>query len=355
MKKSLILFLIGIALMARAADSDIESGLDPTALTQITASQLLQMVANAKIINAGSITNGKGIILRSTIAPNLTANPRQTNWLWNDLSGGLPGTLKQYNGSAWVAAAFGTQSIFSTNIANGAVGQPQLGTNAVDTVNIANNAVTAAKIGAGQVLNTHLGAGVVSNANIADLTITGAKLAYNTLLNTNFIDGTIDGVKLQSGSVTGTQIKTNSITLNEIALSGSTSNQVMQTSGDGTVLQWTTPAFLRSTSVVASVSLPVSMAGTTNAHGLGRKPTMVYTVFQCVVAERGFAIGDEVDARSIWHTVATSDNFTITCDATNVYMNPAGGTSKYQIVCKDDNTTHDLTLADWSIVVHLSY
>ncbi len=350
MKRLLTLLFASLAFILRGADtSDLDPGLDPTGLGTISAAQLLQMVQQATVKNNTAITNGKGIIWRSTIQPDVSANPRMTNWIWIDLSAGYPGILRQYVSGSWMAQPAGT--IYATNIAPGSVNQAALATNAVDTINIINNAVTSAKIAAGAVLNTQLGVGVVSNANIADLTIQSGKIAYNTILATNIADGAITGPKLAAGTITGTQLAnysidntklatnavgrsniiagavgpealTNScVSTNNISITGGTAYQVLQIDMTSSFVGWANPV-IRS-NVVLNVGSNLTSAGVfTVAHGLGVRPTFIRVVLTNAVSEFNWQVGDEVE----WsiHDDGTS-GMNAGSDASNIYIAHTSG------------------------------
>lgn len=85
---------------------------------------------------------------------------------------------------------------------------------------------------------------------------------------------------------------------------------------------------------------------TTQAHGLGVTPTLVYTYMECLTAEQGYSIGDRIfnaldDAgNSNWEAEYDATNVSIMTNATNIIVTnkttPAGPVA--------------ITLADWKIV-----
>ena len=88
----LALTLIALTHAQAALEPDLRKGLDFTYTNVATASMHNQLVDNATVVNTGSITNNKGIVMRSTVRPDVVNNPRMTNWLWLDMSVGSSGS-----------------------------------------------------------------------------------------------------------------------------------------------------------------------------------------------------------------------------------------------------------------------
>lgn len=253
MKNKLIIFgLIAIAGTANSAvEVDLRKGVDLTATNYVSFSLLNQLVDNGTIWNSGSVTNGRGIVMRSTIRPHVTHNPRYTNWLWLDLSLGSPGTLRQYVccGDAdanWQVAALGIGSVTSTNILDYTIQAIDMATNSVPNYALQDNSVDANKIQAQAVVAGKVGPSAVSNLNIAPSTIEGGRIALNTISNANMYDFTLLSNKIAVGgiaafnlapgiinsnsigiqSIAGTNIQNGAITNEQLAASAVSSNKI---------------------------------------------------------------------------------------------------------------------------------
>lgn len=316
--KTLIILFLSILAACAATESDLLTGLDPTTLTSIKASQLLQMINNGTI----GATN-KGGIIRSAFTPDTINNPRYTNFVWIDTSAGLPGSIKSWNGTGWSSASFSAGSITATNLAPGAVTQAALATNAVDTINIVNSAVTSAKIGALQIINSLLGAGAVSNLNIADRTITGAKIATQTIENTNILDGSLSGFKFSAatitsnclaagsinnsilatnavaatniiaGAVNNAALATSSVQATNVNITGGTAGQVLTVDPGASFAKWSTPMVVRTTNFSVGLLTNGVVFATSFTHGLGGLPSMVNIVLTNSVTDLGYVAMDE--------------------------------------------------------------
>lgn len=201
MKKILFSLSLIPCLLNAAVEVDLRKGVDLTATNLVSFSLLNQLVDNGTIWNSGQITNGRGIVMRSTIRPHVTHNPRYTNWLWLDLSVGSPGTLRQYVccGDAdanWQVAALGIGSVTSTNILDYTIQAIDMATNSVPNYALQDNSVDANKIQAQAVIAGKIGPSAVSNLNIAPSTIEGGRIALNTISNANMYDFTIMSNKI---------------------------------------------------------------------------------------------------------------------------------------------------------------
>ncbi len=216
--------LLSVVTGFAATEFDLRKGIDFTGATNVTAAQMNQLVDAGLIAS----TNKGGILRRSGNGggywPDITANPRYTNFLWADLYTS-PATLKTYvpTGDAysnWVSIGA------STVIAGASVGSAQLAANAVQTTNIANNAVTGAKINAGSIDNTHLQNGSVSNANLADLTIASGKLAYGAVLSTNIASGQLFATHFSTASVNSNALATPAVATTNLFDNSVVSNKI---------------------------------------------------------------------------------------------------------------------------------
>lgn len=243
-----IIPLLATALIANAATNefDMVKGIDLTGQTAITASQLNQLVDNAR-----TATN-KGMIFAYPYTPDTTNNTRYTNFIWLDTSF-QPPRLKVWTqmSNRWdelsvTNVTIGSGVITSANIANGTITSEDIadGTissvdlstgiitsnylagDAVRTANIADDQVTAAKVADGAIdssdkiaagilirtdfANDAVGGNVVSNYGIDSL-----KIATNAVHDFNLTNGAVTFSKLADNSVSNNAIINNSITTNK--------------------------------------------------------------------------------------------------------------------------------------------
>lgn len=232
MKKFLVLGSVFISLnLFAAAEPDLRKGLDFTYTNVATASMLNQLVDNGTIWNSGSITNARGIVMRSTIRPDVTNNPRYTNWLWLDMTTATNGvgTLKQYVccGNAdtnWVTATIGNGVIVAANIADYTITESKMATNSVNQYALQANTVSGNKISDNGILPGKLTAFSVTNGNYAPRSITGGDIAVGTLTNGLLVDNTITSNKIASETIIGFNVLNQSLNSNDIAYGG-----IMQT------------------------------------------------------------------------------------------------------------------------------
>lgn len=81
-----------------------------------------------------------------------------------------------------------------------------------------------------------------------------------------------------------------------------------------------------------SAQFTLSQTSWQAAHGLGAVPTGVRAVLVCTTTDL-YAVGREIDVTAFWNTANTSQGFSVTADATNVYAicssNPVGAEGDY--------------------------
>lgn len=90
----------------------------------------------------------------------------------------------------------------------------------------------------------------------------------------------------------------------------------------------------------------------TTAHGLGAKPNLVITYFECIISEFGYSVGDRIQFESSWVGDSTSSSMKSTCvvvDATNVVILTSEIAAPL-ILTKTDHTGANLTPTNWKIV-----
>lgn len=330
MKKLLLLLLLPFSLFG-AASGDFVVGIDLTGQSVITASQLHQLVNN------GTIAFPKGGVIKTNDLPNLTNDPRMTNWLWLD-SSTVPASLKSYvccgnTATNWLSATIAALSVESSHLAPNAVIAGKVAANAINTSNIADNAVTDAKINAGSIVNSKLGLGAVSNANIAVGTITGDRIAPLTITDTNIAAGTITAGKLAGGILT-----------NQIA--GGPASYVLATPSGGGTAQWVNLVKSYSSNGIA---IPTSAATATNAHTLGQIPDIIQMRLVCSSAEYGYNASDEVPLESLLVTATDRPFVTVSADANNWYLTAIGTSAAALRTRTNTFALMDITKANWRI------
>ena len=247
MKKLIPLLALVIPLVGRAATNefDLAPGIDLTAQTNITASQLNQLVAR------GYPTNNKGMIYATNSTPDTTNNARYTNYIWLDYST-QPPTLKVWNASSnvWTAQSItnvtpGDNTVTSAKIVNGAVIAEDIATGAVTTSKIsagnvttdtiADANVTRGKIADGAIDSTKLtngainsaaliGAGVIAGTNLAADAVGSASISNYSIGPLKFETNAVTGFAISNGVVTGAKLATNTVGATNIVLASLTTN-----------------------------------------------------------------------------------------------------------------------------------
>lgn len=86
----------------------------------------------------------------------------------------------------------------------------------------------------------------------------------------------------------------------------------------------------------------------TLAHGLGVKPKLYMVVLQCLTAEGGYSIGDEVLPAPSSNEAGSNRGISIVPDATNINIRNGGG--GMQISRKDNGNFLNITNANWALV-----
>ena len=84
---------------------------------------------------------------------------------------------------------------------------------------------------------------------------------------------------------------------------------------------------------------------TTQAHGLGVKPTFVLWYIENIIAQHGYAVGDRIYT---FQDSATARGSVVSADATNVYI--ASGSALYSIVNRTTRAFTTITAANWRFV-----
>lgn len=221
MKKLILSLLLGSFLtpnVKAAVEYDIVKSIDLTATNYITAALLNQLVDTAKIG-----TTNKGIIIKrsgggGSYWPDVTSNPRYTNFLWLDTVTS-PATLKQYVCcgdvySNWVSTVVTPESVTTTEILNYTITDNDLATNSVSDFAIKASAVSGNKIADNGILPGKLASAAVILGNYAFGSIVGGNITNNTITETNLADASVTRPKILSSAI-GSQQISNNVILNQ--------------------------------------------------------------------------------------------------------------------------------------------
>lgn len=266
MKKFLSLCVSLLAFNTFAAtEYDLKKGVDLTGTNFVTYSLLNQLV------DLGTVATNKGMVIRKATRPDVTNNPRYTNFLWLDLSGGVPGSLRQYVccGDAdtnWVTATLGSSVVGTANIIDYNVTESKMATNSVNQYalqgnipgsKLADNSIPVSKLAASSVSQGNFVSGAIRSIDITNKTIQASNIAdaaiIRDLIATDVIDTTrltnsavttvkiadtnVTTGKLLDGAVTAAKIATSTITTNQLA--GSLNASLMHTNTSyGLVRAW---------------------------------------------------------------------------------------------------------------------
>lgn len=350
--KKLIAVMLAVCVTTFAGyGAELQKGIDLTGLSSVSASQLNQLVDNARP------ASNRGLVYVGTTAPTITGtNAYRTNYIWVDISA-LPYTLRTYQTGSWVTATIGADSVNTGNIVDAAVTNPKLAANAVNTTNISDNAVTESKIAAGSVTTSKIGALQITSAllaadsvvtaKIGDGQVTAQKLAAGAvgpstigaqgIYGTNLVNGTITSTQIAGGTISGTNIAGATIVSSNIANATITKANL---------------AFGTPTNAVITAS-SLALGGLKQmAHGQGAVPQMVRVVLVNVTTDAGWDTGDEVDINAF-----TSDSYypfaAVYADTTNV--NVRFGDNAGFTLNKDTGNVEAFTIGNWTLKAYITY
>ena len=217
MKKLILGLVLSFSILtAKAAvEYDVVKSIDLTSTNYITASLLNQLVDTAKIG-----TTNKGIVIRrsgggGTYWPDVTSNPRYTNFLWLDTITS-PATLKQYVCcgdvySNWVSTVVTPGSVSTTEILDFTITDSDLATNSVSDFALKASSVSGNKIADNGILAGKLSLASVILGNYAFGSIVGGNITNNTITDTNLADSAVTRLKLAPNAVYANHLSNNII------------------------------------------------------------------------------------------------------------------------------------------------
>lgn len=106
--------------------------------------------------------------------------------------------------------------------------------------------------------------------------------------------------------------------------------------------------------ISASLAMPGANTTTASAHGLGVQPSRVTARLRCITTDLGYSVGDEVDILTFMNTSTGPVGFTVSCDATNVYVTQDTSNNPF-IINRTTPAGHvAITNAKWNLKVYAS-
>ncbi len=166
-------------------------------------------------------TGGGNFTTVSSTTPTGTAKTGDV-WL-NPVSG----TMKTWNGSAWVDYQVGAASLMNeaittaklapkavttATLADGSINALQIGNNAVTSTKILDGAITTDKVLANAITGNKIAGGEITGGHIAGQTITAGKLVSGTITAASGVIASIDANVITSGTISSSVIATSSLT-----------------------------------------------------------------------------------------------------------------------------------------------
>lgn len=356
---------LGIAVMMciAAAEYDLQKGVDLSAKTSVTASQLNQLVDN------GTVAANKGMLIYSATTPDTTNNARYSRFIWLDTSFSPPVPKVYYtNGSYW------TNITANTTIADNSVTAGKLAANSVYETNLTASSVTASKIADGVIGSSKYANASISNTHIASLTIQSTNIANGQILSTNIGAAAILGYHLASGQIgtanltngfllQGTNIANGTIANNNIAASAiyptnvaaaaGSANQVLRINSGGTAVEFGSPAVIRMTNTTAAST--INTTPVTLTHGLGGTPTIFRAVVICTSTDGDFSVDDEIPIADVrGFGTGYRQLFLSYCNATTCFVKYSTGSADSFGYVLDTSTEawHALDASKWKIKIY---
>jgi len=199
---------------------DLRKGVDFTTSNVFNQSSLNQLVDAGTI----SATNKGGIIRFSGNNclrwPNVTDNPRYTNFLWIDTYTSPP-TYKTYipTGDActnWLGFKPGPGSITALEILDYTIVSNKLATNAVMSYTIVDGSIATVDIMDGAITTIKLAPQAVGRGNIAFGAIQGGDITNKTITFTNIADNTIGPGQIANNAIMTVSLTNGAVTSDKI-------------------------------------------------------------------------------------------------------------------------------------------
>lgn len=207
MKKLTLLLILTLAsdsMTFGATEYDMQAGIDPTARTSISGALLKQLV------DLATPGTNKGLVIVQSTTPDTASNPRYTNFLWLDTT---TRTLKSYNGSAWAATVFGTNSVGTDSITNGAVTGVKIASRTIDATNIALGTITRNELYPSTIDITKMDSASVGRNQLVAGSVNGTVLTNGAVLEANIADANVTSNKVANSAISTTQLANSGVTL----------------------------------------------------------------------------------------------------------------------------------------------
>lgn len=134
-----------------------------------------------------------------------------------------------------------------------------------------------------------------------------------------------------------------------VRLPKGTAGQALLMNAGATAPSWATLPFTKS---FESAQQTITSAGAlTIAHSLGASPKLVVAALQCVTAENGYAIGEEVTMEIGKHDGSPARGLSVKVDATNLTVRYASDSGCLEYIHGTTGNNVALTNANWKLVL----
>ncbi len=363
------------------AQFDVQPGLDPSSLTSLTQTQLLQMIQQiGPLSNIGGIIVGAGAslnaaILQGSTSPSVTNNPRFARYIWlNTFAAASAAPTPYYydaSTSLWRSTSVAAGSIIDASIsataeiqvsklqdgnANEIIVTDGAGTGvewksvatllaalndsvpltAIDDTGAAGAESFLRRVGSTVIWKTFTETvTAIQNALTGVPVTTLTPGANNTFLGTN-------GAGVVAFDTFNNLVTALGVDLQKLAQGGAATGDLLYWNGTSWVkitpsLDLTNGNTYSTTGTLGAINLGSATLTENFAHGFGSTPRLVRVVVRCTAADAatGYGIGDEIDV-SCWEEIAGADAscFAITANATNVVVSRVSNTANVIVVPK---------------------
>ena len=338
--------------------NELIPGLDASALTQVSGSQLYQMVA------AALLTNSRGGLIVDNDEPDVVANPKFIRYFWVKPSEQKKIT-RVYNTdtSSWESQNLGELSVGTDELKNESVTLEKLfNPNDVDKagwflkVNGSGNGwvIEAFSIADGSITLTKLNKGAGNAGDIVRVALDDSGFEFATLddLLSDLGPESIPLPAINTGGVRGGLAVINSAGTSFALLPPGVAGQILRTPGPNLPPVWSNEIVQLFTSQLLPVaqSIPAGFGQVTQAHGLAAIPSFVKLEMLCTVTDAGYAVGDYVPIQCFYFQVGDTQypigySYNNTNIVVSFSVNPIG------VQHKTTDNIIAIDRAKWNIVI----